>query len=76
MPVYEYVCRKCGHEFEELVFGSEQPSCPQCRSALLEKKFSTFGTLADTCGFPEVGPRACGDCGNPRGPGACGMNMN
>ena len=23
MPIYEYSCKKCGHTFEELVFGDD-----------------------------------------------------
>ncbi|WP_417292104.1 FmdB family zinc ribbon protein, partial [Desulfovibrio porci] len=25
MPIYEYSCEKCGHEFEELVFDDVAP---------------------------------------------------
>jgi len=68
MPVYEYACRKCGHEFEELVFGDEKPVCPKCKAAKPEKKFSVFGTQG------EPAPPGCGTCGDPRGPGACSLN--
>jgi putative FmdB family regulatory protein len=44
MPLFEYVCKKCGHRFEALVYGSEQPACPMCRSLELEPVFSTFAT--------------------------------
>ena len=27
MPMFEYRCTRCGHEFEELVFGDENPVC-------------------------------------------------
>lgn len=74
MPVYEYACKKCGHEFEELVFGSEKPGCPKCKSAQLEKKFSVFGTQGEESSAPEMAPPGCGRCGDPRGPGACSMN--
>ena len=30
MPIYEYSCTKCGHEFETLIRGDAQPQCPQC----------------------------------------------
>ena len=73
MPVYEYACRKCGHEFEELVFGEEKPPCPKCKSTQLEKKFSVFGTQGESAGAEEL-PPGCGRCGDPRGPGACSMN--
>ena len=74
MPVYEYACRKCGHEFEELVFGDERPSCPKCKASKPEKKFSVFGTQGESGGQSETAPPGCGTCGDPRGPGACSMN--
>jgi len=40
MPIYEYVCGKCGHPFEVLVRGDEKPQCPKCGSRKLGKKFS------------------------------------
>ncbi len=40
MPIYEYVCRKCRHEFEVLVRGNEQPECPQCGDRKLDKLLS------------------------------------
>jgi putative FmdB family regulatory protein len=74
MPVYEYACRKCHHEFEELVFGDEKPVCPKCKAHALEKKFSVFGTQGEASGMPESAPPGCGTCGDPRGPGACNLN--
>ena len=43
MPLFEYECRKCGHQFEALVVGTRKPACPQCKSEDLEKKASAFG---------------------------------
>ncbi len=43
MPLFEYECRKCGHQFEALVVGSRRPVCPKCKSEDLEKKVSAFG---------------------------------
>ena len=74
MPVYEYACRKCGHEFEELVFGDEKPACPKCKAKAPEKKFSVFGTQGESAGASESAPPGCGTCGDPRGPGACNLN--
>lgn len=43
MPLYDYACRACGHEFEALVRGSDAPSsCPKCQSQNLERLLSTF----------------------------------
>jgi putative FmdB family regulatory protein len=38
MPIFDFRCRKCGHEFEDLVMGSEQPACPRCGSKKLQKQ--------------------------------------
>ena len=40
MPIYEYSCPTCDHEFELLVRGSEQPTCPSCQGAKLERQLS------------------------------------
>ena len=77
MPVYEYQCSQCSHEFEELVFGSETPECPKCSSDQLAKRVSDFGVGRFTPSFeapsapPPPPPGACGACGNPEGPGSC-----
>lgn len=40
MPIYEYSCDTCHHEFEELVFGDETPPCPKCGSPQTHKLIS------------------------------------
>ena len=40
MPMYEYACRGCGHEFETLVRAGSNPECPTCHSKELEKLLS------------------------------------
>ncbi len=40
MPIYEYFCDKCQHEFEELVFGDEMPPCPKCGANKSQKLMS------------------------------------
>lgn len=37
MPLYEYHCQACGHDFETLVRAGSTPACPQCHSTSLEK---------------------------------------
>jgi putative FmdB family regulatory protein len=81
MPVYEFVCKRCAHAFEELVMGSEGVVCPKCSGSDAEKQFSVFGTggsgAADVGSAPTAYPNlggGCGTCGDPRGPGACSMN--
>lgn len=40
MPIYEYRCRECSHEFELLVRGSMTPACAACGSAELDRLIS------------------------------------
>ena len=42
MPLHDFLCRACGHAFEALVMGKDQPICPQCGSTELTKQMSTF----------------------------------
>src|SRR5579871_6314682 len=36
MPLYEYLCQKCGHRFEKIVKFSDKPikKCPECGGAV------------------------------------------
>jgi putative FmdB family regulatory protein len=41
MPIYEYQCEKCGHQFEYLVLhSSPAPECPSCHHTELQKMIS------------------------------------
>lgn len=67
MPLYEYSCRQCDHQFEELVFGAEPVSCPKCRSEKLERLISVPGrprVEGDSGGLPMT----CRSEGPPCGP--------
>jgi len=74
MPIYEYLCRQCGHKFEAIVQGDKSPVCPSCQNERLEKQFSAFavGSTGDWSAASSSAP--CGSCGDPRGPGACSLN--
>jgi putative FmdB family regulatory protein len=76
MPIYEYVCRDCGSEFEVLVRGDEKPSCPKCQGAKLTRQMSvsaahTAGGSCPPCPAKEMG--ACGQSGC--GGGGCGLSQ-
>jgi putative FmdB family regulatory protein len=76
MPLYEYRCEKCGHQFEQLVSRAARVACPKCRAATVEKLFSTFAVSTGGGGAggsyaPEPGP--CGACGAPER-GMCGTD--
>jgi putative FmdB family regulatory protein len=47
MPTYEYICRACGHEFEEFQSIKADPIavCPECRKKKVERKISTGGAV-------------------------------
>ena len=42
MPIYEYACQKCGHEFDALQKISESPlrKCPECGALRLKRLVS------------------------------------
>ena len=70
MPIFEYACRTCGHEFETLVRSAVTPACERCASPALEKKLSVFAAQKST----DAAPAPCGTCGHPGGPGSCALN--
>jgi putative FmdB family regulatory protein len=47
MPTYEYICRACGHEFEEFQSIKAAPVavCPKCRKKKVERKISLGGAV-------------------------------
>jgi putative FmdB family regulatory protein len=75
MPIFEYVCQECKHDFEALVFGQQKAECPKCKSRKLELQLSVFAVSAKSGGSsqPSMPTGGCGSCGDPRGPGACSM---
>lgn len=56
MPIYEYVCRDCGHELEALQRLSDAPlsDCPVCEAAALQKKVSAAGFRLKGGGWYET----------------------
>ncbi|MCD6309216.1 MAG: zinc ribbon domain-containing protein [Candidatus Eremiobacteraeota bacterium] len=47
MPIYEYVCNKCGKQFEKVVMpekGDSNIVCPGCNSSDVKRKFSMFAS--------------------------------
>jgi putative FmdB family regulatory protein len=77
MPIFEYICKECEHEFEALVFGKQKAECPKCQSKKLEPQLSVFAVSAKSGAATQssmpatAGP--CGSCGDARGPGACSL---
>jgi putative FmdB family regulatory protein len=75
MPIFEYICKECDHQFEALVYGKQKAECPKCHGSKLAPQLSVFAVSAKgTSGSASVGAPsggACGSCGDPRGPGSC-----
>lgn len=40
MPIFEYRCQGCGHQFELLVLKGTVPACPACAADTLERMVS------------------------------------
>ena len=56
MPMFDFHCPKCQYLFEELVFGDEVPSCPQCGESRTERRVSA-PSPQKTGAFPfKIGP--------------------
>jgi len=73
MPIFEYVCRECQHQFEALVFGKDKAKCPKCQSRKLEPQLSVFAVAAKSGSAPSMAAGPCGSCGHPGGPGSCSL---
>jgi putative FmdB family regulatory protein len=73
MPIFEYVCERCDHQFEALVYGGKTAECPQCQSKKLAQQPSVFAMSGKSSAGASPSMGACGSCGDPRGPGSCSM---
>lgn len=69
MPLFEYQCRDCGHQFEWLSRADETPECPACGRAKLTRLLSVpsahvAGAVAPRCPTEERhscnAPNCCG----------------
>jgi putative FmdB family regulatory protein len=65
MPIFEFACRECGSQFEELMshamMASRGAVCPDCGSPDVERRLSAFATgsgAADST--PACGGGGCG----------------
>ena len=73
MPIFEYICKDCDHQFEALVYGKQKVACPKCRGSKLAPQLSVFAVSAKSHASHGTSTGACGSCGDPRGPGACSL---
>jgi putative FmdB family regulatory protein len=65
MPIYEYRCEKCTCDFEKLVFGKEEVTCPKC-GGQVEKLMSACSFKSAAGDFKTTpgtsGGKSCGGC--------------
>ncbi|MDR3074236.1 MAG: zinc ribbon domain-containing protein [Deltaproteobacteria bacterium] len=75
MPIYEYRCKKCGNDFEDIVgANAPAPPCPACHGEKVEKLLSkaSFRTAsASGCDAGSCDPGSCGSGGACASSGGC-----
>jgi putative FmdB family regulatory protein len=69
MPLFEYRCSHCDHQFEALVRDGNSPECPECHAKKPERLLSvvsarTAGTRSQSSTCPSSDAPPCG-------PGCC-----
>jgi putative FmdB family regulatory protein len=65
MPIYEYRCSSCNHEFsklEKMDAPSQGVTCPACGRAHAERRLSTFASTSGAAASPPCGAAAA-SCG-------------
>ncbi len=72
MPLYEYQCQECGHQFEARQKFSDAPidTCPKCSGAV-KKLISQGGFALKGGGWYDQGYNNGGGCSAPKSEG-CG----
>jgi putative FmdB family regulatory protein len=62
MPLREYLCKDCGHVFEnyERSTADAATQCVQCDSCLIERLVSAFGGYNGDLGSASTKPRGAG----------------
>ena len=62
MPVYDYHCKDCGHDFvvvesldEHKDHESTEPKCPECESANVERVIASVNTLMIESAIKRIG---------------------
>ena len=62
MPLREYLCRGCGHTWEELIRSSADlpKKCPHCDTRQIEQLISTYGGYQGNFSTASTRPRHSG----------------
>lgn len=74
MPIYEYQCQSCQHEFEILqkISDAVLTDCPECHTPALKKKISAAGFRLAGSGWYETDFKKNGNKKNLAGDGGSG----
>lgn len=67
MPIFEFRCDKCGHDFEELVSGETRVQCPSCGSDNAQRLMSACARRPRSGNNGEYAAPASGGCGSCMG---------
>ena len=72
MPIFEFQCKKCRKDFEELLPNSDvsKVACPLCKSKNIKRKLSVFGCVST----PATG--GCESAGGCPMKHQCGSNCH
>ncbi len=62
MPIFEYRCVECDKDFEVLVFGDQEVSCPTCEGDNIKRLLSVFSHKSDGDSSSSQGS-SCSSCG-------------
>ncbi len=63
MPIYEYKCARCDHDFEYLVIGKSEPqACPACGAPEVCRVMSACGFVSKGQGGQTVSSSAGSSC--------------
>jgi putative FmdB family regulatory protein len=74
MPIFEYLCKECGHPFEKIVPRYDSKvDCDKCQSENVEKQLSVFAVSGSSSSSSDVSEAGCGRCGASQ-PGMCGLD--
>lgn len=70
MPIYEYECRACDHEFEHFARSMRDETdvtCPQCSSRKVNRRLSVFAARQGAAAASGPADSPCARCGDPGG---------
>ena len=76
MPLFEYRCSDCEHDFEAFVTADRKAECPSCSGANLVKRWSSPGMVGASNGSANPARPMAGGCGAGGANCACRQGQN